>query len=326
MYEHLTLNLTKDRREGLVNQSKNPDVVHSTATKCCERKTTAKKSFQKNSFDTCWLKLTQWWDVAAAAGGGKGLSMLINPGIKDPFAHGLSTWQSMRCVIETEWERDPSSAAPRPAGGARSSTQWQLQKTDQERNLTPVYHTRWRFPACPGNGTYPQTHVRLQLPFAVSGTTVPRLLHQRLRMLLHSFCHLFFFFFFLSSLLRRQRLLLLLLVFVGFQGILFMGTEWIVVALLASVDFFENARHRPSFRHLSPASTAVHSAVKKGNQGEENEHQTLISGPDSSPFAELHVSIEILKLIKQVRIYVLSLKLPSLNSGPQTVFKDDDGK
>ncbi len=203
MYEHLTLNLTKDRREGLVNQSKNPDVVHSTATKCCERKTTAEKSFQKNSFDTCWLKLTQWWDVVAAAGEGKGLSRLINSGIQFPFAHGLSTWQSMRCIIETEWEQDPSSAAPRPVGGARPSTQWQLQNTDQERNLTPVCHTRWRFPACPGNGTYPQTHVRFQLPFAASGTTVPRLLHRRLRMLLlpHSFCHLFFFFF-LSSLLR----------------------------------------------------------------------------------------------------------------------------
>jgi len=35
--------------------------------------------------------LTPWWDVAAAAGEGKGLSRLINPGITDPFAHGLST-------------------------------------------------------------------------------------------------------------------------------------------------------------------------------------------------------------------------------------------
>jgi DNA polymerase IIIc chi subunit len=92
-----------------------------------------------------------------------------------------------------------------------------------------------------------------------------------------------------------------------------------VVALLASVDFFENAPHHPSFTHLSPASTAVHIAVKKGNQGEEHEHQTLISGRDSSPFAELHVSIEILKLFKQVRIYVVYMKLPSHNTGPQTV-------
>jgi hypothetical protein len=61
------------------------------------------------------------------------------------------------------------------------------------------------------------------------------------------------------------------------------------------------------------------SCIKKWNQGEEHEHQTLISGRDSSPFAELHVSIGIWKLFKQVRIYVLYLKLPSLNSGPQTV-------
>jgi hypothetical protein len=92
-----------------------------------------------------------------------------------------------------------------------------------------------------------------------------------------------------------------------------------VVALLASIDFFENAPYHHSFRHLSPESTAIRSAVKKGNQGEEHKHQTLISDLDSSPFAELHVSIEILKLFKQVWIYVLCLKLPSLNSGPQTV-------